>query len=449
MKNDYATTMKYLLLHTIKSCIPVIRQVFTRRPGRDLTRNSKMNLTSLIYFLIRSGGSTIDSELLKYFHFKTDAVVSRSAFYQQRQKLYPDALLFLLSEYAHALPSPKKYKGKYTLIGIDGSDINIPYNPRQTATWNPPDKEHKRGFNSMHLNALINLSNLAYEDAVIGYGQKGKDERDAFYTMVDRYPSDLMPNTIFIADRGYSGYNSFAHVIENGGRFLIRVKDKDAVKGILKGLQLPDDKEFDVMRSRFLVKRTFTKIMKLQDNVYHYIHKDIRFDYLDKNKNPGLYFIQLRVTRVKISENEYECLVSNLPMYEFSVEDLKYLYHARWNIETSFRALKYNIGMLAFHSKSIDYLLQEIYAGMILYNFCQSIARHIVIKRKGKKYASYTINFSTAITVCREFLDGKATLSGTDLCRLLVRYIHEIKPDRHYKRHIRAQSAQTFVNRIS
>lgn len=50
-------------------------------------------------------------------------------------------------------------------------------------------------------------------------------------------------------------------------------------------------------------------------------------------------------------------------------------------IETSFRDLKYTIGLLHFHSKS-GHILQEIYARLIMYNFSEPITSHAIIERK-------------------------------------------------------------------
>lgn len=55
--------------------------------------------------------------------------------------------------------------------------------------------------------------------------------------------------------------------------------------------------------------------------------------------------MSLRVVRIKIGEERYESLVTNLPSNEFSTADLKQLYHLRWGIETAFRELKYSLGM--------------------------------------------------------------------------------------------------------
>lgn len=64
---------------------------------------------------------------------------------------------------------------------------------------------------------------------------------------------------------------------------------------------------------------------------------------------------------------------------------IKELYASRWGIETSFRDLKYTIGMLNFHSKKVMCIQQEIYARMVMYNFVQMITSHVVIVKKTKK----------------------------------------------------------------
>lgn len=114
----------------------------------------------------------------------------------------------------------KKYKG-YRLLACDGSDLNIARNPKDADTHFqslPTDK----GFNQLHLNALYDLCERRYTDAVIQPARK-KSESLAMTQMVDRCTT--REKTIFIADRGYETYNIFAHIQEKGMYYLIRVKD--------------------------------------------------------------------------------------------------------------------------------------------------------------------------------------------------------------------------------
>ena len=84
------------------------------------------------------------------------------------------------------------------------------------------------------------------------------------------------------------------------------------------------------------------------------------------------------------------------------VEDLKRLYGMRWGIETSFRDLKYTLGLSYLHSKKTEYILQEIFAKLTMYNFAELITSHVVVKQKNRKYP-YRINFAAAVHVCRNF----------------------------------------------
>ena len=54
----------------------------------------------------------------------------------------------------------------------------------------------------------------------------------------------------------------------------------------------------------------------------------------------------------------------------------------RWGIETSFRDIKYAAGLLFFHSKKNELVLQEIYAKLIVYNFSELIVGSIVVEKK-------------------------------------------------------------------
>jgi IS4 transposase len=53
-----------------------------------------------------------------------------------------------------------------------------------------------------------------------------------------------------------------------------------------------------------------------------------------------------------ISDTVYETLFTNLPSNKFSAEVLKELYKMRWSIETSFKELKYNVGLASIQRKS-------------------------------------------------------------------------------------------------
>ena len=135
-------------------------------------------------------------------------------------------------------------------------------------------------------------------------------------------------------------------------------------------------------------------------------------------------------------------------IYAFPVEKIKEIYHLRWGIETSFRELKYAIGLTSFHSRKVDYIKQEIYARLLLYNYCELITTH-VIEQMSKKDKTKQVNFTVAIYICREYLRHKRQLSPPDVIRLIEKYILPIRPGRQDPRKVRAQAAVSFLYRVA
>ena len=90
-------------------------------------------------------------------------------------------------------------------------------------------------------------------------------------------------------------------------------------------------------------------------NHFRYIANSSPFDYLPQYSHKAdplvFYTLKFRIVRFKISVDTYETVVTNLPEDKYPPEKLKELYASRWGIETSFRDLKYTIGLLKYHSK--------------------------------------------------------------------------------------------------
>ncbi|MCQ2546858.1 MAG: hypothetical protein MJ161_04845 [Clostridia bacterium] len=75
----------------------------------------------------------------------------------------------------------------------------------------------------------------------------------------------------------------------------------------------------------------------------------------------------------------------------------------RWGIETSFRALKYNTGLIYFHSKKKEFIEQEIYASLAMFNIVSSLARTVDISHH-KGDCEFCINISHATSICKKLL---------------------------------------------
>jgi len=207
----------------------------------------------------------------------------------------------MLHKFTNYLYEAKMYQG-YRMLAIDGSDLSMTTNPKDTDTCfqNSPDI---KGYNLLHLNAMYDLCNKFYVDAFVQPGIK-LDEHKALTKMVDR--SDITDKVIVIADRGYESYNNFSHIEQKGWNYVIR---------------------------------------------YHFV----------------LYVLKFQMILMK----------QLLQIWMISIS-------------------------LQMKSKKVECIVQEIYAKIIIYNFCEMITMHVIINRTDTRY-TYQVNFTVAIQICKYF----------------------------------------------
>ena len=412
--------------------------LFVKNPEKDFTRDRKLGFVQLIHFFLCMGSGCINHELMKYFYFLPDEVPTASAFLRQRAKLLPETFHHILTQFNLRFP-PKGLWGRYSLIAADGCEFNIARNPQDPSTFHPASGRSKKGFNSLHTISLYDLLSKRYLDVVIQPGRL-KNEFAALCQLIDRYIYGGCP--IFVADRGFASYNVFAHALEKGCFFAIRAKDVNT-RRLLEADSLPQqiDKWADVIFTRSNSKKK--GLPPELAPFYRYICKAVPFDFITDSCPE--YPMRLRVVRFQIAEGVYENIITNLPSDEFSLEQIKHIYHLRWGQETSFRDLKHTIGTANFHSKSPEYIGFEILCRMTLYNFCTIITMEVPIKKRTGKW-EYQVNLSMAIKICFEFLSDR--MGPGSVNDLISRYILPIRPDRTYARQLRFQVSASFAYRF-
>ena len=433
--------IKKLLLTEIKA-VSIDFDRYCYEPQRNFSRNRKLSFETVIKSIIGMESKSLTNELLDFFNSSSDTP-SASAFIQQRSKIKPEALKAVFNGFTNNIL--EQSLTDLPVLAIDGSDIQIATNPNDETSYFPGTNGQKP-YNLLHLNALYDLEKHLYVDAII-QGRMNLNEHNALQEMIDR---SSIPKALVIADRGYESYNNMAHIQEKGWFFLIRIKDGKT--GIKEGLDLPKADEFDVDISLKLTRKQTNEIKELlkDKNHYRFLPKVTQFDYLPEKSRKAdpvqFYELKFRIVRFKITEDTYETVLTNLDSTSYSPEALKNLYATRWGIETSFRNLKYTIGMLNFHSKKVTCIQQEIYAHLIMYNFAEMITSHVVIEKKQRKY-TYKANFSVAAHMCRLFYRGNTT--SPNLETIIAKNIIPIRTDRHRERHLTIKVFHGFLYRVA
>ena len=152
-------------------------------------------------------------------------------------------------------------------------------------------------------------------------------------------------------------------------------------------------------------------ILLTHPEIYKSFHKKDCLDYIDLEENP-YYKMEFRALR--------------------------------WGIETSFRELKYAVGLTSFHSKKREYITQEIWARLILYNFCEIITAHVVIDKCTQKHV-YQVNYTFAIHICRYFISKMVEKSPPDVEALISKEILPVRPGRHDPRKVDHQNRKIIL----
>ena len=339
---------------------------YASRPGRDFTRRRALGFENIILLLLTMGSESVGKNLMEVFRFQEKAP-SAPAFVQQRKKLLPEALETLFHEFTSQLHPEKKYQG-YRLFAVDGSSLKSAAYPQDPLSYLPgTDRQH--GWNKHHINALLDLENGIYTDIFV-QKEHEKNENKALCEMASR--SLVSGPVIVLADRNYGSLNNLAHLENRGWNYVIRLKERGSVFGV----QLPDSSVFDVPVTLTLGRLSKRQLEKegapIPENYCH-ITSQRTFDFLPVGSRE-FYTLRFRIVRIETGDGKTETLITNLDPQKFSPDVLKALYAKRWGIETSFRSLKYTVGLIHLHSKIPLLILQEIFAAFLLFNFTKAVS---------------------------------------------------------------------------
>ena len=412
--------------------------------NKAFTRTKKLDFPTVMKAVISMQGGTIGKELSKL-----GINVTASGFVQRRDQILSDAFEFLFHEFSEGLPARRTVNG-YRIFAVDGSDILSPPNP-ESELYVKPAPVSKNGitpktWNMSHINAMYDVLNRFYVDAILPYQF---DEREAAEVMIKRYSG---APAILTADRGYHSYNLMETVNRNPSmEYLIRTPNRNTFY-YLKDLPMTEldvDREADIttIQSEYAPGKN-----ALLPGMPKYTKDKKRIGW--KYGRNG--HLKIRVVRFRINDDPdpkeaYETILTSLDRKKFPLKTIKYLYHLRWEIETSFRVLKYNVGVLNFHSRKDNAICQAMWAALTMYNFSMAIAGNVKVEVKARAY-KYAVSISMAVFECLNFFSRilvHAPPDGKELMRRIASNIEPVRPDRKDERKMQKKGAVIFWYRIA
>lgn len=419
---------------------------FIHSPESSFVRSSKLNLVEITRFVLGAGPSTLRNEL-RFFFRASSISATPSAIVQARSKIKPELFQHILYKLNDSYKCTRSFKG-FQLFAVDGSKLSIPYNSSDTSSFHKgktkSDGSFGKGYNQLHATVVFDILNQRYIDAIIN-DITLYDEVKEMRKLIQKNRCD---NAIYIADRGFESSNLIEH-LNLSTNFVIRIKDPfSSGNGIAVGLDFPGD-EFDVDYP--LIFTNYNRVQyQRQKSVYKIIHKNQQFDFLDDNNH--FYHTSWRIVRFMLEDGAYETVVTNLDRNLFNSDDIKELYRLRWSVETSFRYLKHDLNLTHFLSRKKEFLHQEIWAKMIMFNLCSMITLELEEKRlnKIKKKHLHKINFSNAVHLLVDAFRYFKRKDGfpPDLDAQITQCTSPVRNGRKFKRVPRPKNFQSSNYRI-
>lgn len=414
------------------------KDLYFENPEKAFSRTQKISLWDTMLFPMVADNCSTAIELLDYFtknDLQLDILPSQAAMSYRRDQLKVSAYKDVFTDFTSKIPQKKTFHG-LQVIACDGTRLNTPYNPKDLNSF-VNHIEGRKGFNQYHLTTCYDVLNEVFTDAVI-QGYHSMNEKLALSEMMDRCGGTL--NLLFVADRGFASYNVVAHAVNNGHNFLIRLTKPMAKKIFFDTVNL-DEVETCDLEDTFYVGRVRNKNSKALSN-YHFVSNEKKYDYVPV-KSEKIDQFHARLVKFTLPGGNTEYLLTNLPKKKFTISDLKELYRLRWEIETSFRHLKYASGMVHMHSIKPKFIFQEIFAKLTLYNFCTAVKLCTHVKSSKQLKHNYVIEKTYLIKTCIRYL--KDMLS--DIITLIEKRKVPVRAGRSSERNIRRQHADTMQYR--
>ena len=441
---------------------------YVERPGKDFTRNRKLDSTTVVCSILNMGGDSTREELrqnsCRMIRKEVGSVlgkhnlpmgngiyVTSSGFCQQRQKLsyrlFEDAFKEFNCLTLRPSPTPE-CKGLQMLL-VDGTDIPLPANAAD-AEYYMDDNKSAAPYNQVHLDCLYSVTQGTFV-AASTRGKRKSDERRVAIELMEECP---LENVLLTGDRGYESYNFIAHCEEKRWFYLVRTKEGNS-NGIVSGLVLPDTPEFDVYINMTLINKQTNEakaLCKSFPNEYRYRYGET-FDFFPNNTARDdpmcTYQLSFRVVRIEVEPGKFETLVTNLPEAEYPPKLLKELYHMRWQIENAYRDLKYAEHIRDVHSKKAACVLQEVYARLLHHNYVQlmvNYAEEVALRNNSLNY-EYQACFVAAVGTMRRHLNGNDP--PIPLEDQIWDDREPVRPGRRFARKMRSLGPSNFVYRGS
>jgi hypothetical protein len=292
-----------------------------------------------------------------------------------RNKVSWRAFEYLLGEANQQDAIEELWRGRRVQIA-DGTKLNLPLSAELREHFGIPNNKAGPGhYPQAWMVTLINSTSC--QPVAMELGSYKTSERELMLKMLGRF----RPGDIALLDRGLGGAKIYLDFIKNDIDFIHRVK----TAGISAAGYVQE----------FLSSKKSSKLVAVPVCD-------------DDGEN---MFLMVRLIRgPKDSEGKRIVFATSLvDEDDYPTASIRELYRRRWNIETMYGRMKHVLEIGKFHSRSLNGILQEIYAHLLILSLTALIEVQ-ASKKIGLDRERAVPNFKAAIQVVRRHL---VTIVGT------------------------------------
>jgi hypothetical protein len=331
--------------------------------------------------LYNSDNNKSNASALSDLKIKTTINVSKTAILKKRKNITPLILqklnnLMLDLIYTNNLPR---------FIAVDGSTLNV----SKKLALEGFKMNDNRTYCHVHISSLYDVNN----DVLINLNMSEKlDEREQLIRQLEF----VKRGDTLIMDRGYFSWNLLKILHLRGINYLFRSKEN------LNALRFTEEEEI------------INKTAVYEDNTR----------------------IGINTIKFKVEESTFYMITSLL---RYTLEDIKILYHKRWDVESNFRDLKHNLSLVELKSKSKLNIHQDILIHNFLFLLNSYLYNHLNMQTKN----NYKINRKNCLKiVINDILFYLLYLKHTKkninellrICKIIQEDIILIQLNRHFIR---------------
>lgn len=387
----------------------------------NFIRNRKITPRDLILYELNKKGLSTKMEILNFNDINDVQNISSPGLLKQREKLNPEAFKFLIQDslrdfYSNYKEEVKTIKG-YVLLGIDGSDFEIPNNKISRSKYNGKMQKQVARVTVSTCYDLLNKYTLDVTVNKYNYSETLMAKEHCDIIKQENILDDF--KSIKIMDRNYRNLSYIYHSIKNDEKFLIRIASSVY------------EKENQNMKSN----DEYINIGYEYNRAKYYKSTDPElFEYLSLGN-----YITVRCVKIKLDNGEFEYLLTNLDNSDFSTLEIKELYNLRRQIEINYRHLKTNLKIESITSSKDILIKQDIYSQVLVCNMLQAFINendqetkkyNYKYKVKTNRNMSIGIFKNTLIYILLEDDNNKRSKMMEKFSEAIKKYIIPIKPNR-------------------